>query len=410
MPATPENIGAMEFRSTAEARIDELRALLACATLAISDRQDLLAVAQDMEIFAADIRSGAETTSENNDRERFGGEESYWTLYRMLCVNGAAGTPFTLEEIWKRMARNYDMTGEKLESLEETIFEWADDLHDDALAKRGISGRVVMSPLGVTFATYGEIEEAPKAQPVQAPLRRSDVRPSRREQENERIERAREYVIECLGESVVKQAVVRKDLHDDYALTQNDSLALIDSMSQTGRLVKFKAGPTNVAYLASNDEHAERFRQSFVVAAAEKQSGKEQFDFMLGADILKALAAERQAARQLETAELWQRMHDSSVRPSKDEATRLNRAARVLAGHGLLKVGQAKRGLRASEPGTKRMSIKGAKSKHDTVFKIGLQSQAIKDEVKRIVGAGQPLPEWLEQWMARDGSAPDSER
>src|SRR6478672_9421721 len=91
------------FAEAVEVRIQELRDTLASATILITDRELLLNTSQNISHFASEVESASEIIEDTESRPKFGSEDSYWTAFRMFCVGGNAGKPFSIEQGWSRM-------------------------------------------------------------------------------------------------------------------------------------------------------------------------------------------------------------------------------------------------------------------------------------------------------------------
>jgi len=395
-----ESIGADVFRERAETRIAELRSLLGAVTLAAEDRQRLLELSDEVGALAGEIREVAER---DVTPEEFGSAESYWIVFRMFCVAPNVGRTLTLEEVWSRVSHYCDMSEEDLTSLRVTLFDWADDMALDAHDKYGLRGKLIELPGGLCFAPYETISKdepiAPKETPRAVSAKKSELK--EKPPTAEEVPAAcKELVIALLLEqSPQKQSVVRAQLSDVHGVSQKQSLDLITSMVEDGKIVKAKPVGSQSALLALDTEGLKTSKSTKESSPeTETSSERQQVDVQLGSQILSVLANERQHLRKMEPSEIWQRIHTAAHRkPDRQALASIRKTARQLAHYGLLEVGEAKKGTKAGEFGVKRLSQRGNKSKSMSVFKTGLATFELKTEIKSIMESRSGD---LEKWLA----------
>ncbi|HRJ06542.1 MAG TPA: hypothetical protein PK096_03375 [Candidatus Saccharibacteria bacterium] len=340
------------------------------------------------------------------DKDTFGDEESYWNVFRFFCLDKSRGKQFTIEEVWRHVAKSYDMSEETTESLADTLREWADDLAEDTFSRFGAKGRLVEIAGTFSFAPLG-------GEPIVKPVEPSksflvpDVIESLETEVSKATKEVSDYVLQCVAPGPIKQAELRKQLAEQFPELDEDTVfAILNEMVETGQVFKFKPVPKSAAYFARDESDIDRIIDLYekkLENTQEREQENETLDIALGAEILSGLAGLKQHLRRLEPVELWRTINKSSGMPEKSDTTAIKRAARLMSEMGLVYAGEMKKGTGGSRSGA--LSKRGMKSKSTRVFKIGLASYDVKAEIKRLMNEqkGDALNQWLsERWQTRD--------
>lgn len=355
------------------------------AFTAISSQETLIGDSSEMSEFSDDV----------DVDEPFGDEESYWTIYRMFASQKNLGKLWDLEDIWDYLSNIYDMSQETLVTLEETLMEWRQDLAADA-ASKGIQGAFMKYRDSYVFAEsmtslptrsssdkFLESDESRRAAPKSVSPKSVEVVTALR---------GVEYDIKgVLGNSpdgAVKQAEIKKSLVRDKAeLSPEDLQNYIDELVRMGRIYKFRRGAA--AYLALEPHET----VPLIRPESDKENGneKEIFDSQTSLAILRVLCAPGSHYERKQTLKyLWFSINGSEANGiTEDGLERLKQASRQLMRMGLVNAGGEKMGTggvrtRSAASSKRRRSA----SRH--VFKVGLVSQAIKEEIQKVLEGMNP--------------------
>lgn len=329
----------------------------------------------------------------------FGDEESYRTTFRLFCVGEGKGTVLSIEQIWQHLAKTYDMSAETLDTLLETLDEWASDMELDAKEQMKIAGEFLATEGGYVFAPLRasglvRVDEAEAQTPIEeaspkpALVNRPDTEP--RSVENMFADKFLQYIrTRLVAEGDIRQADIKK-----AAIRINDSLEAtelqqyIDSYITEGVIYKYREG--NVALLSLTP------KESLPKASREELDNTDgdlirALDTNLAAEVLMLLCAPKTHYQQkLDAGTIWRSMNpDESRAPTPEEEKNIRTACRLVEKrYKLLTTGQEKIGTGGRVRTNSATSSIRRRSSSNTIFKIGLASQDAKKRVQAKLAEG----------------------
>jgi len=315
----------------------------------------------------------SEVGESNDTDEPFGVEESYWTVYRMFASQKNLGKPWNLKDIWEYLSNIYNMSLETTDTLEETLIEWSEDIQADA-ADRGIQGTFMKYAGSYVFAGLvtsvltrpspsrsSESDVRRRAAPVNVASKKVETDPALKSVEDDI-----KSVLDNSPDGVVKQAEIKKSLmRDSEELSQEELQESIDKLVEMGRIYKFRRG--NAAYLALEPRETEP--HTAPESDKEVVNEKETFDIKTSVAILGLLSAPGSHFERKQTMnQLWVNLNgDKHAKITDEGLERLKKSCRQLMRIGLVTAGP---------------------SRH--VYKVGLASQGIKEEIQKILEGNNP--------------------
>ncbi len=310
--------------------------------------------------------------------EPFGGEESYWTMYRMFAADPFRGTPRSMAEVWDILALNYDLSAEDMASIEATLLEWREDIQQD-IGKRGIAASLLPYGNGYVLAErVGPVESWPQPEkPVQRPVAPAPVKIAALAVE---VEDTR-FPIEILKDRIesilsttykarMQQPALKKALIEAWPEDNADFLqGRINELVQKGELFKGKVGHSTITWISLQPFENEK---DTPVENIEKDSEKE-IDVSLQLGILEVLCAPGTQVSQRHTLNsIWRTMHGIETKSQavpRPEIEKLKQAVKVLRVAGLVEGG----------------GVKNRRSSTHVLFKVCLTSQEVKEELQDIL-------------------------
>ena len=220
-----------------------------------------------------------EATQSIEVKEKFGGEESYWTLYRLLCIEGKRGFSVSLRDIWIHLEKNYDLSLETLDTLEATLYEWAGDLETDVLERNGVQGQFMQSVdrSGFVFVEYAEpkkkaelAKSVPSGTPATVDIDDKSTEVGRAliagelaeeiDGTQSLLQQPKDVIVSILqgSDKPIKQADLRRRLQGELGVDEATSLGVLRELSEAG--VIFRCKPQGLsAYYAISQEIADDF-------------------------------------------------------------------------------------------------------------------------------------------------------
>lgn len=376
---------------------------LAATALNATHQQDLIDISSGIKKVTEGIE---EIIDDLRDKDPFGSEESYWTTFRLFCIEKNRGQIFTLADITRYLARTYDMTQEKPETIAEALGEWMDDFEQDAFSKFGIKGRLVkLAEDQFTFALVNQTDEytvPKKRHPKVSTHKRSyDIDSTEVTKELVVDPQVMAFVLAQLEQGPIKQPVLRRMLKERFPEIKDDgTLSLLNAITQTEAIYKFKPTQSGSAVYALEPFEPMDYRQGKV--DQENRQEPEELNIEMGVTILAELANVKEHLRKLEPVELWRRINRSTMMPTKAETAAIKRAARLMSRLGITEAGEAKKGTGSAPRSGGGTNLRGQRSKKTRAFKIGLVSYEVKAEIKQLMQQrGNNLDAWLEEkWQA----------
>ena len=327
--------------------------------------------------------------------EAFGGEESYWTVYRLFTIDENRGRIWALDEIWQYLEKNYDLNEETPETLEGTLLEWAIDIETDVAQKRGIQGVFLPQGGGFAFAERlvanppveqkDEQKEKPKDSPEVVDRKDDIVPPVERLTARQRLSAVVQKIIEAEPDQIMRQADVKKRILEYNSQLDHGHLQKeINAIVAEGDIFKFRRN--KVAYL-SLTERPDEEESRLPVDKEGKREEEEVIDVEVAEAVLQALCAPRRHYQQKITInDLWRTVNnvtDKSRRPPDSEIESLKQVCKQLQKKGLVTANSEKMGTGGvrTNSGT---SSKRRRSSTQFVFKVGLPSQEVKEGLQKI--------------------------
>ena len=323
--------------------------------------------------------------------EPFGEDESYWTVYRLFTVPKNRGVFFTLDQISEHLAGSYDMSAETRASVVATLQEWKDFIEKDA-AMNGIEGEFRGNSRGFVFMTRERLSPIQEVTEADTSEQSGSYTPERNTFVG-RLELVVKTLLDKNDDGAEKQAVIKKlILKANPLLSENQLQQEIDTLVNRGDIFKFRRGsPAYLSLTARSDDG----RPEQAASAESEDDGA--IDLKLAANVLEVLCAPRRSyQKKITMKELWREiMGDThkSLRIPPEDLVDLKSVCRQLEKKGLLTTG----GARMGTGGALRL-----RSRDLYVLKVGLTSQDMKKELKRISDeAGMEF--YLQQLFEQEG-------
>ena len=370
-------------------QLERFRRQLGGSALSSTAIDQLLPLAEALNEGAADI---IDVVVGLEEKEHFGDEESYWNVLRYFCVDGNIGTVRTLEDLWDHLALTFDMTGETLDTLADTLEDWRGDIETDAKVKYKAPGKFAAMGNGYVFyedpasaarrETRQRVATRPKAAPVTSvpaikPPEPAAVELTAEEQNtDERIH----ALLQDFGKPVKQALIVKAIMDSDRTLTHGDILGRIDAMVADGKIYKFKLMKGGPAHLSLNSQDAVVDAEAPVLVAAPEKA-EEEIDFALAYEVLGILAGRgRKPGQMMATSQMINSItpRDNGGIPSISE---LNRVARQLAAKGLVRTDMG------TPLGGKGKAKSRAKSR--SVFRVGIPDAERQELVRELLASGR---------------------
>ncbi len=327
--------------------------------------------------------------------EHFGEEESYWTVYRMFVVGDNLGRPWTMDEIFDYLSKNYDMTAEDPKTIQETLLDWAADLQTDARERLGIDGLFVHANGIYAFAerlNFGASAEARRSlaaeREARIALRDMVSRPVEASEFIDPVLRINRVIITTLKgfeNGLARQSVLKRSVvSGGYDGEPEDLQPYIERLVEDGVLYKVRHGA--IAYLSLTPIEVQTDTEESEIRE------KESLDIETSADILKVLCAPgTHYAQRLTMSALWRRINattDKSVAIPDEQLAMLKKACRQLQSMGLVRAGGEKMGTGGGNRTKSAASKKRLRSASQHVYKAGLSSQGVKEEIQGVLNDG----------------------
>lgn len=273
--------------------IRETRKRLAVSALVGSDRDLLMPAAVRIATEAGHV---ADEVDAIEDKPEFGDEASYWTVFRLFCVENNRGLIRNLVQIWDHLALSFDMGKETFESLEEALLEWSDDITADAESKFGVMGRFEAQGAGYVFyelnlparrvarpsgsrqapgdITPTAIDAGPASTgahaDVETPGPDTVADEEARQCEDVGLSGRIIAIVEEADASIRQADIVKLILTDNPELEKERIYGQIEEMVGRGQLIKFRPKKNGAAHLALSQEQ--------VWAVPDLDAGDGEFD------------------------------------------------------------------------------------------------------------------------------------
>lgn len=362
---------------------ETFRRRLASSAFSAGDQESLLPV-------LASISDGFDKAVDDvrtlEEKELFGEEESYWTVFRFFCSEANRGTNFTIERIWEHLALSYDMSRESVESVAETIGEWAGDICEDAKLKLGIVGTFQQSKDGSFVFVYSQpvVETPPVRQRVSA--RKKTIEKQKTMSKEETI--IRQGLSALLSESApyIRQADLIKFILENNGDTDKEVLYdEINRLKDEGILYKFKITHRGGALLCTDESVVELYTvekpEMQTTSPVDNNEGdKADLDIILADSILSNLVNSLSHVQQMKP----------TINLTQTFGQDVNATVRRLRAIGIVRID------RGSQLGGRRKEL--SKSKSKKVMRVGIINQTMKDQLKEHVQSGT-LKEWLKSYI-----------
>lgn len=123
--------------------------MLGASALSGSSKVTLMPIADELRAATERVQTRIENIEE---KELFGGDESYWNVFRYFCIEDNRGLLRSVEQVWDHLALTFDMSQETLGSISEALASWKNDIEEDAKQKYKATG--VFDEIGVGFVFY----------------------------------------------------------------------------------------------------------------------------------------------------------------------------------------------------------------------------------------------------------------
>ncbi len=310
-----------------------------------STSQELLAPLA--ETLAYEAKKIKDNIDEFEEKETFGGEESYWNLFRYFCVEGNRGNIRSLSEIREHLALSYDMSGETLDSLAETVDEWQADIEADALSRFKVQGKFVALESGFVF--YEEIAKTTTSKNLPTPRAIPHVKttqvvaseandPSSENPENTEgkvsvsLNEAVATLISDHGGSVKQSLIVKAIISSRPGLDRNEVLDAINAMVEDGKVFKFRRSGQGPAYLSAEKdlETESTIQHTHEIESPHERKG---VDINLARNVLEILTERgRKPGQMIATSQMINTIATGEF--SEIEIRQLNLVVRELEGVG----------------------------------------------------------------------------
>jgi hypothetical protein len=377
------------FRERIDSEIESINVLrLSLGGLALktaAEKKQFRDAAEDLLDAAAELVSDVDELSE--DKEAFGGEQSYWTVYRLFTSEKNRFQCIDPELVWKHLAKNYDMSLETPQTVRETLFEWANDMATDAQQKLGINGSFDEVDGQFVFAQWyspgQRVEESQPATPHREPITFVEQAAPI---ETEVIEDDVKAMLSSFTNGSAPQPDIKRALIAKYETVSHDRLQLvINDLVVRGEIIKTR--PNKITQLSL--PRPEMVQDALENAAPESIDEKHSFEIEVM--ILTALSAPGAHYQQTRTPEELARMIfdiPKSEKVSDEYLESVRKACRVLQRIDIVSGGRKKIGSGGVKTNS-ATSSKRRRSASNEVFQVGLPSQQVKNQIKSLIDTGK---------------------
>lgn len=329
----------------------------------------------------------------------FGDEDSYKTVFRSFVVGENLGAERSVESLWPLLEQYYDMDEETIESVAETLEEWADDIQTDA-AELGIRGIFTQHEGNFVFMVRASRQEKTEQPALTEVAITPELEASVVENIGhlEVIEQPNEpRLIDLIANQLhiaeggtVAQPLLKKTLAKLTGRTADDLQAEIDALTAEGKLFKIPRGVKKEISLTPQDIETPEIEETL-----ETEKPEQVLDIRMASDIITTLCKPgRHVQQEMTLNELWIEINDvvdKQINPFDSEIAELRATSRQLKSMGIVTAGAKKigtgRGARAN--GVSTGSHRRRKSASMMVFKVGLVDQATKEDLKAKMQADQ---------------------
>jgi hypothetical protein len=363
--------------------MSDFRKQLGGSALSAIAQETLMPLVEELNETAADI---TDAVFELESKEQFGGEESYWNVFRYFCVEGKRGQVNSVADIWDHLALTFDMSAETYDTLADTLLDWKVDIETDAKKKFKVTGRFEAAGYGYVFyedllasrasrQTTKRVASSPKLKAEPEVIEISQT-------EAEKVEDSTEQkiisLIEGFGGSAKQATVVKSAFMQGIDLDYVQMLRIINEMTAAGVIYKFKPLPKSPTHLALSEEYIETSPNPVDGKSSEEREST-PVDTELAYEILKLLTARgRKPKQMMATSQMISKIslqdgEDERVITSRD----LNTIARLLESKGLVKTDTGT----PLQGGGKEKS----RAKSREVFRVGIPDSASLDAVRAIL-------------------------
>lgn len=324
-----------------------------------------------------------DTVEQTDILQKYGDEESYYTVFRLFCAGDHPGTVYSLEEIYDHLALTYDMSGVRLGKLARDLSEWTKKINDDA-KKAGIQGRFipfgdgfVFAVLGNTMPTSAETEPKPveeiEENEAKVEIAEEKEQPAKTEPDTEterELAPAEQAILDWFDEQPetgVKQPIAIKELSKKFHVAIDATKVIIDELIIRGLLYSYKPNPSHAALLLRTPpEHSAETKDGV------EKVGDPELSAQFATEIIKLILGNIQHQQQkIPTSELYRRLCDASIIGTDTTSTDFNSMIRYL-----VRVGVLETDMGSQLTGRRKGSSKGKKVQ---VLRAGIASQEVKD-------------------------------
>ncbi|MGV9001366.1 MAG: hypothetical protein ACOH18_00195 [Candidatus Saccharimonadaceae bacterium] len=372
------------------AHLAKISADLAGTALTDAFRADALIAADALVKSATDVRNGIVTAEAY---EEFGGEESYWTVYRMFASEKNRGRLWSIEEIWNYLVKTYDMAKETYETVETTLLEWGVDIEQDAASRAGIKGSFIrhsgafalaLSEYPLPSTTPPKVVRVPRVKKQEALQAVVEEDPLFKE-----LKQGIKAILSATEDGEMKQSLVKKALaaaaeHSAH-FAPEQLQKTINTLVANNTFYKFRRAKVTHLSLVPRDDELVEPRQNNL---ENENSIEEIFDIPLSLDILRSFCAPGMHVQQKMTLnDLWRKVRgieDRSQAPPDEEIQQIKQICNRLKTMGLVTAGGEKRGTSGVRTHT-GTSSKHRRSATAHVYRVGLVSQEIKKELQDVL-------------------------
>jgi hypothetical protein len=373
--------------------IQALRASLAGRAIRTAAEKEAIRVAAEALLEAAtDLANTVDDLTE--DKEPFGGTESYWTVFRFFTSERNRFQPISIDEVWKHLAKNYDVTLEDPQTIKDTLLDWAHDIENDARERLGIGGFFEEFEGKLVFSERDTGNLAPAKVP--APVPAPPARPVEVKSQLPRVEeRADEndiagYIVNILSaleNGAAPQPDVKRALIAKYRGVSPERLqAIINDMVAAGKLQKTRSDKVSQLSLP---------RQAVVEAElpsdTRAEAAGEALAFDMEVKLLSELSAPGTHVQQTRTPEELARAIfnvSKGEKASEEMLDAVRKACRRLQRIGIMDGGRQKIGTGGSKTKSATSSTR-RRSASNEVFKVGLVSQHVKEQIRALIESGE---------------------
>lgn len=387
---------AAQATERAIAVVEELHRRFGESALSASAQEVLTHLTSQLATTALKIH---DDLSELEEKEPFGGEDSYWNTFRLFCAGDNRGIVRSGEDIWSHLSLSFDMGGETVDTLFETLDEWKNDIAEDAKKKFGVVGEFQEVERGFVFV---ESLQSPKPQsgnksPVRAKAAKRSQKDSEADIETEiDIVEVVRSLIPADGHSVKQSEVAKAIILRRPGLDHAEVIGEINRLIEGSPVYKYKPRKNQPSYLTLNAEVVRAIADpdsSCITEEAPSTESLTEADIRISADIVGYIInSTKHVQEKLSTIKIAngiRGLHDSA-KPL--ETREINRYVRILAEHKILQfdIGAPLRG--------RRKGLSRAKSRQ--VMRAGIATQQVRDELKVAMGNNE-VAEYIEEILTR---------